>query len=65
MVKIPLSRFAREMNQWMRYINNNPDAVIYITRNKLDYVVFMSPTLYESLVDDVNLAISKDIKNEP
>jgi len=63
-VKIPLSRFAREQNQWMRYINNNPDDVIYITRNKLDYVVVMSPKLYDSLVDDVNhiiSTVSKDI----
>jgi len=45
-VRIPISRFKREIKKWVRYIKDNPEHVIYITRNNIDIGAFISPTLY-------------------
>jgi len=51
--KIPLSRFTREMKKWIRYVEKNPNSVIHITRNKLDFGVFMSPEKYDGINQNV------------
>ena len=42
-VNIPLSRFRRELNTWMRFLDGEPDNAIYITRNNKVIFVAVSP----------------------
>lgn len=46
---IPVSRFRREMNKWMRYIDNNKEDVLFITRNKTIDGVITSPEWMENI----------------
>lgn len=48
-VTIPISRFRRELKKCMRFINKNPDNVIFITKNKINVGVVLSPERYESM----------------
>jgi len=52
---IPISCLRRELRQWMRYINNHPDEVIYISRNNKSVGVIMSPELYDDYVEKINV----------
>jgi len=50
-IRVSQSRFIRELNKWVRYINSNPFDVLYITRNKKDMSVFISQENYEQIND--------------
>ncbi len=52
---LPVSKFRRELNKWMRYINNHPDEVIHISRNKKRVGVIMSPELYNDYQGKINV----------
>ncbi len=43
-VLIRMSRFRRELNQWLRYVQNNPESKIVITRNNKHVGVLMPPS---------------------
>ena len=51
-VHIPISRFRREINSWIRFIDKNPDNTIYITKNNKVISVVVSPMYYEKLTDE-------------
>ena len=46
---VPLSRFRRELNSWMRFLDNESENTIYITRNNKVVYVAVSPLHYENL----------------
>jgi len=48
-VKVPLSRFRRELNSWMRFIDENPHNSIILTRNKQVVAAVVSPSRYKVL----------------
>ena len=48
-VNVPISRFRRELNSWMRFTEKNPENTIYITRNNKVVYVAVSPLHYENL----------------
>ena len=52
-VNVPISRFRRELNSWMRFIDKNPENTIYITKNNKVVSVAVSPLHYERLTDDL------------
>lgn len=53
-IKIPLSRFRRELNKWVRYIKNNQEDVIYITQNNKIFGVILSPNRYNTIINLIN-----------
>ena len=48
-INIPLSRFRRELNAWMRFIEINPEKTIYLTRNNKVVTAVISPIAYDKL----------------
>ena len=48
-VNVPLSRFRRELNSWMRFIDKNPKNSIMITRKNRVVAVVVSPSRYSEL----------------
>ena len=48
-VNVPLSRFRRELNSWMRFIDNNPENSIMLTRNNKVVAAVVSPSRYKEL----------------
>ena len=48
-IRVPQSRFRRELNKWLRYLENNPLDTIYVTRNKKDIGVMISPEQFHTL----------------
>jgi len=49
MLEVPISRLRRELNKWIRYIDNNPDTIIYITKSNIRLGVLMSPKHYKKI----------------
>ncbi len=49
-VNVPLSRFRRELNTWMRFLDNEPENTIYITRNNKVVYVTISYQHYQRLM---------------
>ena len=52
-VNIPLSRFRRELNSWMRFLDNEPENTIYITKNNKVVYVAISQLKYENLINNI------------
>ena len=48
-VLIRMSRFKRELNQWLRYVQNNPESKIVITRNNKHIGVLIPPSTYSKI----------------
>jgi len=48
-VLIRMSRFRREINQWLRYVQNNPESKIVITRNNIHVGVLIPPSTYSKI----------------
>lgn len=48
-VLIRMSRFRRELNQWLRFIQNNPESKIVVTRNNKHVGVLIPPSTYSKL----------------
>lgn len=48
-VNVPLSRFRRELNSWIRFIDKNPENSIMLTRNNNVVAVVVSPSRYKEL----------------
>ncbi len=47
-VLIRMSRFRREFNQWIRFVQNNPESKIVITRNNKHVGVLIPPSTYSN-----------------
>lgn len=45
-VLIRMSRFRRELNQWLRLVQNNPESKIVVTRNNKHVGVLIPPSTY-------------------
>lgn len=43
-----MSRFRRELNQWLRYIQKNPESKITVTRNNKHVGVLIPPSTYSN-----------------
>lgn len=56
-ILIPISRFRRELNKWMRFIENNPEEVLFLTRNKIKDGVITSPEWYEKVRKEIEEGI--------
>lgn len=50
MQTIPLSRLKRELRQVLRFLENHPDQVVYVSRNKKVVFVLTGITHYETMV---------------
>ena len=48
-VQVPISRFRRELNRWMRFIETNPENPIILTRNNIAIAAVISPSSYKEL----------------
>ena len=48
-VLIRMSRFRREFNQWLRYVQNNPESKIVVTRNNKHVGVLIPPSGYSKI----------------
>jgi hypothetical protein len=48
-VNVPISRFRRELNSWMRFLEKNPENTIYLTKNKKAVICVISPQQHENL----------------
>ena len=48
-VLIRMSRFRRELNQWLRFVQNNPESKILITRNNKHVGVLIPPSTYSKI----------------
>lgn len=48
-VNVPISRFRRELNTWMKFIDENPENSIMLTRNNKVVAVVVSPSRYKEL----------------
>lgn len=46
-IRIPISRLKRELRKWMRYIDNNPHEVLYISRDGDGVFVLMPEHEFE------------------
>jgi PHD/YefM family antitoxin component YafN of YafNO toxin-antitoxin module len=46
-VNVPVSRFRRELNAWMRFLENEPENTIHVTRNNKVVLIAISPQRYE------------------
>jgi len=44
-----MSRFRRELNQWLRYVQNNPESKIVVTRNNKNVGILMPPSTYSKI----------------
>lgn len=55
-VNIPISRFRRELNSWMRFLEKNPENTIYLTKNNKVVFSAISPEQHEKL----NLALKEN-----
>lgn len=55
MKTIPLSRFKRELNSILKRLNNHPDLVIMVTRDKQEVFVLISTKQYEELNNETTL----------
>lgn len=51
-IRVPLSRFKREMPKYMRKIEKNPNLVVIITHNKKDKAVVLHPAFYNNLLNN-------------
>lgn len=47
--QVPLSRFRRELNSWMRFFEKNPEKVIILTRNNITVSTIVSPSRYKNI----------------
>jgi len=66
-IDVAMSKFRREMNKWIRHINNNPYDVIIIHRSGLRIAAFMSPALYNEfndLKENFNSTIASNLNLE-
>lgn len=52
-VNVPISRFRRELNSWMRFLEKKPENIIYLTKNNKVVISVISPQQHERL----NLAL--------
>jgi len=48
-VNVRVSRFRRELNTWMRFLEKEPKNTIYLTRNNKVVISVISPHQYEKL----------------
>ena len=48
-VLIRMSRFRRELNQWLRFVQNNPESKITITRNNKHVGVLIPTSTYSKI----------------
>jgi len=48
-VLIRMSRFRRELNQWLRFVQNNPESKIVVTRNNKHVGVLIPPSAYSKI----------------
>jgi len=44
---IPTSRLRRELKKWMRWVDKNPNGVIFITHNRIIVSAMVSPSYYK------------------
>jgi prevent-host-death family protein len=52
MMKIPISRFRRELRRLLRILNNNQEEVIFITRKGVNMFVLVSVKHYEESLNN-------------
>lgn len=52
-ISVPHSRFRRELRKWMRFIENNPDEVVYITINKIEVELLISPEKFDLIKHEI------------
>jgi PHD/YefM family antitoxin component YafN of YafNO toxin-antitoxin module len=48
-VLIRMSKFRRELNQWLRFVQNNPESKIVVTRNNKHVGVLIPPSTYSKI----------------
>lgn len=48
-VLIRMSRFRRELNQWLRFVQHNPESKIVITKNNKHIGVLIPPSSYSKI----------------
>ena len=48
-INVPLSRFRRELNAWMRFNEKNPESSIILIRNNIAIAAVVSPSRYTEL----------------
>jgi prevent-host-death family protein len=51
-MKIPISRFRRELRRLLRILNNNQEEVIFITRKGVNMFVLVSVNHYEESLNN-------------
>lgn len=49
MKTIPFSKFKRNLNSLLKHLNNHPDLIIMVTRNKKEIFVLTSIEHYEEI----------------
>ncbi len=60
---IPIHRFRRELNKWMRYVSKKPKTTIILTRNNVKTLIVISPKKYTVLLKTLlNQYSSKNIE---
>lgn len=54
-IQVPISRFRRELNTWIRFIGKNPESSIILTRNTIAVAAVVSPSWYEKRIPTTNI----------
>lgn len=52
---VPVSRFTRELNKWLRYVDKYPEEAIRVTRNGVEEFILMGYDHYNELTGGVKL----------